>query len=71
MRMGKKIFYDGTFKDNDLYDKGFIYYINNSKKIEGIFDTLNKCEGKYYNPQGEKISEGLIINEMPKNLIMQ
>ena len=71
MRMGKKIFYDGTFKDNDLYDKNFIYYINNSKKIEGIFDTLNKCEGKYYNPQGKKIYEGLIINEMPKNLIMQ
>jgi hypothetical protein len=62
---GKRIFYDGTFKANDLYGKGIIYYINNSKKIEGIFDTLNKCEGIYYNPQGEKIYEGLIINEMP------
>ena len=42
---GKRMFYDGTFKANDLYGKGIIYYINNSKKIEGIFDTLNKCEG--------------------------
>ena len=31
---GKSIFYDGTFKDNDLYGKGIIYYINNSKKLK-------------------------------------
>ena len=64
---GKRIFYDGTFKANDLYGKGIIYYINNYKKFEGIFDTLNKFEGIYYNPQGAKIYEGLIINEMPQN----
>ena len=64
---GKRIFYDGTFKNNDLYGKGIIYYFNKSKKIEGIFDTLKLCEGIYFNPQGEKIYEGLIVNEMPKN----
>jgi len=64
---GITIFYDGTFKDNDLFGKGILYYINNSKKIEGIFDTLNKCKGIYYNPQGEKIYDGLIINGIPIN----
>ena len=61
----KRIFYDGSFKNNDLYGNGIIYYINNSKKIEGKFDTLNKCKGIYYNPQGGKLYEGLIINEIP------
>ena len=42
---GKTIFYEGTFKDNDLFGKGIIYYINNIKKIEGIFITLNSCNG--------------------------
>ena len=62
---GKNIFCDSTFKDNDLYGKGIIYYYNNSKKIEGIFDNLNTCQGIYYNPKGEEIYKGLITNEIP------
>ena len=61
---GKKIFYNGTFKNNDLYGKGTIYYINNSKKIEGIFESLNKCKGIYYNPKGEEIYKGLIFQNI-------
>ena len=61
---GKKIFYNCTFKDNDLYGKGIIYYNNNSKKIEGIFNTINTCNGIYYNPKGEEIYKGLIFQNI-------
>ena len=64
---GKSIFYEGTFKDNDLNGKGIIYYFNKSKKIEGIFDTLNKCKGIYYDPHKNKIYEGSIKNGIPEN----
>ena len=37
------------------------------KKIEGIFENKNICTGIYYNPSGEKIYEGKIINEIPFN----
>ena len=63
----KTIFYNGEFKNNEIYGKGIIYYFNNSKKIKGIFKTINKCKGIYYNPKGEKIYEGIIINEIPEN----
>ena len=64
---GKIIFYNGEFKNNEIYGKGIIYYYNNSKKIEGIFQTINKCKGIYYDPKGEKIYEGIIANEIPEN----
>ena len=60
---GKTIFFNGEFKNNEMSGKGIIYYFNNSKKIEGIFDTINE----YYNPKGEKIYEGYIENEIPSN----
>ena len=58
-------FFEGIFKNNEINGKGIKYYINGQKKIEGIFKTLNSCKGKYYNPNGKEIYNGLILNEIP------
>ena len=50
---------------NKIEGKGIKYYQNGSKKLEGIFDTLNYCEGKYYDPQNNEIYIGRIKNEIP------
>ena len=35
--------------------------------MEGIFDTINSCEGIYYNPEKKILYEGKIKNEIPLN----
>ena len=61
------LYYEGNFIQNEICGKGIKYYINGSKKIEGIFESINSYEGKYYNPKGEEIYNGKIINEVPMN----
>lgn len=51
--------------DNQIKGKGIKYYQNGSKKIEGIFDTLNLCKGIYYAPDNKELYKGKIKNEIP------
>ena len=59
--------YEGNFKNNKIEGKGVKFYKNGSKKIEGIFDTLNLCEGIYYSPENKEIYRGKILNEITIN----
>ena len=59
------LYYEGNFIKNEIYGKGIKYYVNGLKKIEGIFESINSYEGKYYNPKGKEIYNGTIINEIP------
>ena len=61
------LYYEGNFIENEIYGKGIKFYINGSKKIKGTFKSINSYEGKYYNPKGEEIFNGKIINEIPMN----
>ena len=63
----KSLQFQGNFKDGEINGKGTKYYENGMKKIEGIFENKNICTGIYYNPSGEKIYTGKIINEIPFN----
>ena len=63
----KSLQFQGNFTNGEINGKGTKYYENGMKKIEGIFDNKNICMGIYYNPSGEKIYEGKIINEIPFN----
>ena len=65
--LNKNLYYQGNFKDGNISGKGIKYYENGFKKIEGIFDTINKCQGIYYDPKGIKIYEGEIMNDIPFN----
>ena len=38
-------YYEGLFRNFEIYGEGTKYYKNGSKKVEGIFDTINLCEG--------------------------
>ena len=63
----KNIFFQGNFKNGKIEGKGAKYYENGAKKIEGIFKNINSCTGIYYNPEGKKIFNGEIINDIPYN----
>ena len=67
--IGKK-YYKEMFKNNLINVKGIKYYKNGSKKIEGIFNDINSCEGIYYDPFENKIFEGFIINEIPNDIYL-
>ncbi len=59
--------YEGFFRDGKKDGKGLLYYNNNEKiYLNGIFDMNNYVEGILYNPNGNKIFEGLFINNKPK-----
>ena len=71
--INKNLYYQGNFIEGEIKGKGVKYYENGVKKIEGIFNKINECKGIYYNPKGDKIYEGVIIDEIPfngKNLIV-
>lgn len=61
------LYYEGNFIENEISGKGIKFYVDGSKKIEGIFESIDSYEGKYYNPEREEIYNGKIINEIPMN----
>jgi len=61
------LYFEGNFIQNEINGKGIKFYIDGSKKIEGIFESINSYEGKYYNPKGEEIYNGKIKNEILMN----
>ena len=63
----KNLFFQGNFKNGIIYGKGVKYYENGVKKIEGLFDSINKSQGFYFNPNEIKIYDGEIINDIPFN----
>ena len=65
MYFSNTIMFSGMFKNNEIKGKGIKYYNNGEIKFEGIFDTINSCQGIYYSPYGEKLYQGKIINEKP------
>ena len=70
------LYYEGNFIDNKIWGKGVKFYVNGSKKIEGIFENIYSYEGKYYNPLNKEIFNGKIKNEITmdfknmKNMIL-
>ena len=63
--LDEKISFKDYFLKGEINGKGIKYYENGIKKVEGIFDSLNSCDGIYYNPDGVKIYEGKILNDIP------
>ena len=63
----KKLVYEGFFNNGKKNGKGSLYY-NNKNQIyfTGIFNISKFNEGITYSPDGEKIYEGLFINNRPK-----
>mgnify|MGYP002626662292 FL=1 len=58
------VYYEGNFCHGEIKGKGIRYYKNGKKKLEGIFEENNIFEGNYYNPKGEIIFKGKIINNI-------
>ena len=58
------LYYQGNFKDNQIFGKGIKYYKNGSKKIDGYFLNINSYKGIYYDPNGNIIFEGEMTNEI-------
>lgn len=59
------LYYEGNFKDNQIFGEGIKYYKNKSKKIEGNFLNINSYKGKYYDPDNHLIFEGGVSHEIP------
>ena len=57
--------FSGMFKNNEINGEGQKYYKNGNIKFEGIFNTINSCQGIYYSPFGKKLYQGNIKNEKP------
>ena len=65
--LNEEKYYEGNFKNNEIFGYGIKFYKTGKKKIEGIFNSINYCEGKYYSPENIEIYNGKIINEIPNN----
>ena len=67
------LYYEGNFKDDNIFGEGIKYYKNGLIKIEGNFQNINSYKGTYYNPEGVIIFKGEVSNEIPfysNNLIL-
>ena len=65
--INNKLNYEGYFENGKKHGKGLLYYNNNEKiYFNGIFDMDNYIEGVLYDPDGNKIYEGIFKNNRPK-----
>jgi len=60
-----EIMYSGIFRNNEINGKGVKYYKSGAIKFDGIFGTINSCQGAYYCPLGDILYKGNLINEKP------
>ena len=60
----RQLFYEGEFCNGKIKGKGIRFYKSGKKKLEGIFKKNDIFEGKYYNPYGEVIFKGKIVNDI-------
>ena len=62
-----KLIYEGFYINGKKNGKGILYYDDNEKiYFNGIFEMDNYVEGILFAPNGEKIYEGLFMNNNPK-----